>query len=93
MISIQNVCGKAILTCLIPILAGVIYMITLSALRPCKGRVPINEVKEVLIHLRFNIVHLYQECAEHGKKAQTLLWRLIWVYAILNAPVLELLHK
>ena len=35
----------------------------LSDLRPPPG----CEVKEVLIHIIFNIVHGYHECAEHGK--------------------------
>ena len=52
MIHIQNVCGKVILICLIPLLVGVIM--TLSA----EGLAPINEVK----HIRFNIVHHYQDC-------------------------------
>ena len=51
MIRNQNVCGNAILMCLIPILVGVI----LSALR--SPLAPINEGKEVLIHIRFSIVH------------------------------------
>ena len=31
-----------------------------------EGLAPINEVKEVLIHIQFNINHLYQECVKHG---------------------------
>ena len=38
-------------------------MMVLFALRPPFR----NEVKEVLINIRFNIVHRYQECTEHGK--------------------------
>ena len=53
MIRIQNVCRKAILVCLIPTLIGVIYMMALSALRPLK-------VKDVLINIRINIAHRYQ---------------------------------
>ena len=57
MIRIKNVCGKAILMCLIPILEGVIY----DSITPIKGLAPIDKVKEVLIHLRFKIVHRYQD--------------------------------
>ena len=31
-----------------------------------EGLAPINEVKEVLIHIRFNINHRYQESVKHG---------------------------
>ena len=49
MISIQSVCGKAILMCLIPNLIG-LHMMALSALSPLpfKALAPINKVKEVL---------------------------------------------
>ena len=43
--------------CLIPILEGVIYDGIISSKTPFKGLAPINKVKEVLIHIRFNIVH------------------------------------
>ena len=63
MIRIQNRCGKVIQMCLIPIFVGVIMM-ALSALRPLlRVLAPINEVKEVLVHIRFMSVHCYQECA------------------------------
>ena len=39
-------------------------MMAYSALRPpLRVLAPINEVKEVLIHIRFSIVQHYQECA------------------------------
>ena len=61
MICIQNVSENAILMCLIPILVGV--MMTLSALRSLSRVLAlINEVKEVLIHIRFSIDQRYQEC-------------------------------
>ena len=62
MIHIQNVCGKSIL-CLIPILVGVIYDGIICSLTPFKGLALINEVKEIPIHIRFNFVHRYLECA------------------------------
>ena len=34
---------------------------------PFKGFAPINKVKELLFHIRYNIAHRYEECAEHGK--------------------------
>ena len=49
---IKNVCGKAILMCLIPILAGDIYDGIIYSKIPFKGLPSINEVKEVLVHLR-----------------------------------------
>ena len=62
MIPIRNVSGNArlILMCLIPILVGVISDGFICSKTPCKGLAPINEVKEVQIHVRFNIG---QECA------------------------------
>ena len=43
-------------------------MKALSALRPpLRVLAPINEVKEVLIHIRFSIVHPYQKHAKQGK--------------------------
>ena len=60
MISIQNVCGKAILIRLIPTLVEA-KMTTLYALRPpLRVLVPLKDVKEVLIHIRFSIAHRYQ---------------------------------
>ena len=50
---------KAILMCLIPILVGLIY----DGITPFKGFAPINELKAATIHIRFNIVLRYQECA------------------------------
>ena len=41
---------------LIPILVGIIYDSIVSSNTPLDGLAPINEVKDVLIHLRFNIV-------------------------------------
>ena len=63
LIYMQNVSGKAIRICLVPILVGVIIMMAISALRPLQGLAPINKVEEVLIHIRFDIVHCYKECA------------------------------
>ena len=63
MIRIQNVSGKAVLMCLIPILVG-LYLMALSALRPpLRVLAPINEVTDVLIHIRFSIFQRYKECA------------------------------
>ena len=43
-------------------------ILALSALRPpLRVLASINEVKEVLIHIRFTIGHRYQECALHRK--------------------------
>ena len=44
-------------------------MMALSALRPSLKvfKISIKERKEVLNHIRFNIVHRYQECAKRGK--------------------------
>ena len=68
-------CGKAI----IPILVGVkIYIMALVL-------APINEVKDALVHIRFNIVHRYPECYITWQIAQTLMRRrilLIWVYDV-----------
>ena len=63
MIRIQSLCGKAILMCLIPILVGVIYDGFICSKTPLRGLAPINEVKEVLIHIRFNIANRYLESA------------------------------
>ena len=61
MARIQNVCGKAILICLIPILVGLIIY---DGITLFKGLTPIYEVKEAMVHLRFNIAVLrYQEFA------------------------------
>ena len=75
MISIQNVCGKAILMCLIPFFGRG----KLSALRPpCMVKHPSNEGKEVLIHIQFNIVHCYHEFAYiTWQIAQTLMRRRV----------------
>ena len=43
----------------------VIYMIALSAL----SLAPNNEMKEALTHMRFNIIHHYQECAKYDNSA------------------------
>ena len=43
--------GKAILMCLIPILVGVIYDDIICSKTPFQGLAPIDEVKEVLIHV------------------------------------------
>ena len=48
MTRIQKVCGKASLMCL----KGLYTVLA-----------PINEVKEILIHIRFGIVHRYQKYA------------------------------
>ena len=50
MIRKQNMRGKAILMGLIPILVGAIYDDIIWSKTPFNGQVPINEVKEVLIH-------------------------------------------
>ena len=61
MIRMQNVFGKAIIMYQIPILVSVIYDMTL---RPTlRVLAPINGIKEVLIHIRYSIVHRYQKCA------------------------------
>ena len=77
MIRIQNVCGKAILMCLNQIFGK--YIMVLSALRPpCMIKHPSNEGKEVLIHIRFNIVHCYHEFAYiTWQIAQTLMRRRV----------------
>ena len=49
---------------LIPILVGVKYNRP-----PLRVLAPINEVKEVLIHIRFNIVNCYRECAYMANSA------------------------
>ena len=41
---------------LIPILVGIIYDGIVCSKTPMDGLAPIDEVKDVLIHLRFNIV-------------------------------------
>ena len=39
-------------------------MMALSTLRlPFEGLGPINEVKDALIHIKFNSVHHYHECS------------------------------
>ena len=66
MIRIQNMGVKAIHMCLIPILEGaMIYNGIIYSKTPLKGLAPIYEVKEVLLHIRFNIAHryMYHECA------------------------------
>ena len=45
--------------CLIPILVGILY----DSITPFKDLIHINEVKEAMVHIRFNSVLLYQECA------------------------------
>ena len=67
MIRIQNMCGRAIIMCIIPSLVGVIYDGIICSMAPFKGLAPINEVKEFLIHIRFNIVRCNQDCAERVK--------------------------
>ena len=62
-IHIQNVYGKAILINLIPILVRFICDFIICSKTPFKGLATINEVKEVLIHIRFDIVNHYQEYA------------------------------
>ena len=62
-ILIQNECGKAILKCLLLILVGVIYEGVIFSKTPFRGLAPIYYVKWVLIHIRLNIVHRYQDCA------------------------------
>ena len=52
MARIKNVCGKAIQMCLNLILVGLIY----DGITPFKGLAPIYELKEAMIHVRFNIV-------------------------------------
>ena len=59
MVRIQNVCGKAII---IPILVGIIYDCINCSKTRFKGLAPTDELKEVLIYIRFNIAHRYQEC-------------------------------
>ena len=56
MICIQNLCGKAILVFLITVLVGVICDGIICYKTPFKGLAPTDEVKENLIHIRFNIV-------------------------------------
>ena len=51
MMPMQNVSNKEILMCLIPILVGVIYDCIICIKIPFKGLAPIDEVKEVLIHV------------------------------------------
>ena len=59
MIRIQNMCEKASLICLIPILVGILYMMALSALRPpLRVSRPFTKLK-----IRFNSVHRDEECA------------------------------
>ena len=67
MIAMQNVCNKAILMCLIPILVGVIHDCIICFKIQFKGLAPIDEVTEVLIHIIFNIVLSYKECAHYGR--------------------------
>ena len=55
--------GKSILMCLIPILVGVIMMEIICYKNPLRVLAPINQMKEVLIHVRFSIVQRNQECA------------------------------
>ena len=58
MICIQNVCGKAILMCLNSNFGrDFIYSKT-----HFKGLAPFYKVKDVLIHIRFNIVHPCHQC-------------------------------
>ena len=51
MIRIQNVCGKAILIGLFPILVGVTYDGIICSKTPLRVA-PINVVKNVMIHIR-----------------------------------------
>ena len=55
MLRIQIVYEKMILMCLIPILIGVIYDGIMSSNTHFKGLAPNDEVKEILIHINFNI--------------------------------------
>ena len=82
MLRIQIVCEKVILMCLVPVLIGVIYDCIICSNTPLKDLAPIDEVKEVLIHIRFNIVHRYQECAELNLMRSRAMRRLVWFYAI-----------
>ena len=79
MICIQNICGKATLFCLTLILIEDIYDGILCSKTPFefKGLAFINIMKDIPIHLRFNIVHHYQECALTWKIAQTLMRRRV----------------
>ena len=61
MIRIPNVCGKSN-----SYVSNSNFGIICSK-TPLRGLAPINEVEEVLIHLRFNIVHGYLVCAKHDK--------------------------
>ena len=67
MMSIRNECGKAVLMWLIPILVGVIYDSIICPKTPLRCLASINEVKEVRIHMKFDIDHHYQEFPERGK--------------------------
>ena len=51
MIHIHNVLEKVLLMCLIPIFVGVIYDSIICSKAPFKGLAPINDMKEVLIHI------------------------------------------
>ena len=63
------------------ILVGVLY----DEIIPIyiEGLAPINEVKEVLIHIRLKIVHRYRECA-----SLQIAKNLVWVYAFCYCPIL-----
>ena len=77
----SNVCGKAILMCLIPILVGVVNLFDgiIFSMTPCKGLEPIYFVQEVLIHIKRTVIPRLRFTWEI---AQTLMRRFILVYAI-----------
>ena len=61
-----------------------------------EGLAPINVVKEVLIHIQFNINHRYQECGKLVCSADPdetpLLLHLVWVYAVSKWSLLNFLN-
>ena len=87
MIRIQNVFGKSILMCLIQILVGSVYDGIIFSKIPFKD---LATMKEFLMHMKFNIVHRYQTCAQHGKYRRPWWDAVIWVYVFVNAPFWDL---
>ena len=53
--------GKTIIICLIQISVGVINDGIICSKTPVEDLAPINEMKEVLIHIRYNIAYNNQE--------------------------------